>query len=126
MERADAVMAAFFGAILVIIGLAGMGAFIGDRAAGVIQHPVFDLSVPVFLILVGLWLFRVAKLQQPVSWPTGLGVLLVFLGLAAAALCVDQIQAGQKGAVVFGFILGGALVVGGIWLMRSRRARQET
>jgi hypothetical protein len=120
MDTTDVFITAFMGAVLALIGLAGIVMYLVGPAPGAMQHPIFDLAVPVLFVLVGIWLFRAAKRRHPVSWVLGLAVALIVLGLATIALSLDHLLRGRAQVTTFGFFLGGFLLAGGLWLMTSR------
>jgi len=128
MDTADLWLTRIFGALLVFTGLAGLIMAITGSGDGASSHPLFDVIVPVLFILSGVWLFRLAALGRLISWSYGLGILLIFLGLAAVILTLDEVLGGFSSAGPFGFLEGLILLGAGVFLVRRasvpRRAPQ--
>ena len=118
MSTADLWLTRFFGALLVFTGLAGLIMAIAGRGGTGVSYPLFDLVVPVLFILAGGWLFRLAARGRLISWSYGLGILLIFLGLAAALLTLDEYLSRLPSAGPFGFVEGLILLGTGMYLIR--------
>jgi len=126
MNTADVWLTRIIGALLVFTGLAGLTMAVADRAAPASSFPLFDLILPALFILAGGWLFRLAARRQMISWSYGFGILLIFLGLAAVALTLDEVLSDLSPAGPFGFLAGLVLLVGGILLIRRDSARSTS
>ncbi len=126
MNTADVWLTRMIGALLIFTGLAGLTMAVADRADPASSSPLFDLILPALFILAGAWLFRLAARRRMISWSYGLGILLIFLGLAAAALTLDEILNGLSTAGPFGFLEGLVLLGGGILLLRRDSAQSTS
>jgi hypothetical protein len=118
MDTADLWLTRIFGALLVFTGLAGLIMVVTGYGDGASAHPLFDVIVPVLFILTGIWLFRLAARGRLISWSYGLGILLIFLGLAAVVMTLDEFLGGLSSAGPFGFLEGLVLLGAGIFLIR--------
>jgi hypothetical protein len=118
MNTADLWLTRIVGALLIFIGLAGLIMTVAGNGGTVSAYRLFDVIVPVLFILAGSWLFRLAARGRLITWSYGLGILLVFLGLAAAVLTLDEIMGEPPTGGPFGFLMGLILLAGGIILIR--------
>ena len=118
MDTADLWLTRIFGALLVFTGLAGLIMVFTGYGDGTSAHPLFDVIVPVLFILTGIWLFRLAARGRLISWSYGLGILLIFLGLAAVVMTLDEFLGHLSSAGSFGFLEGLVLLGAGIFLIR--------
>jgi hypothetical protein len=125
MDAADVWLMRLIGALLILFGLVGLTLFATGQTGEAVRWTVFDITAPVLFLLWGLWLFRLAGLRRPVSWSFSLGMLLIFLGLAALALTCDQFLGHQVGSTVFGFPIGAAFLIAGVLTIRRERHRQQ-
>jgi hypothetical protein len=125
-NTADVWLTRIVGALLGFVGLAGLVMIIADRSGPGSSYPIFDVVLPVLFILVGGWLFRLAAQHRMISWSYGLGMLLIFLGLAALTLTLDEHLIGHSTAGLFGFLLSLVFLGGGILLIRRASSAQST
>lgn len=125
MNSADLWLTRIVGALLIFTGLAGLIMVIAGHDGGASSYPLFDIIVPVLFILTGGWLFRLASRGRLITWSYGLGILLIFLGLAAVVLTLDEMLGDLSTDGPFGLLMGLILFVGGIILIRRASSTQH-
>jgi hypothetical protein len=126
MNTADVWLTRIIGALLVFTGLAGLAMAIVDRGNPTSSYPIFDVVLPVLFILVGGWFFRLAAQGRIISWSYGLGILFIFLGLAALFLTLDEYLGALSTGGPFGFLIGLILFIGGVFLIRRNSAPSKS
>jgi hypothetical protein len=125
MNSADLWLTRIVGVLLIFTGLAGLIMVIAGHDGGASSYPLFDIIVPVLFILTGGWLFRLASRGRLITWSYGLGILLIFLGLAAVVLTLDEMLGDLSTDGPFGLLMGLILFIGGIILIRRASSTQH-
>jgi hypothetical protein len=107
-----------FGAVFFLSGLVALIYAIDLNTSGDPQNPILGPVLAASFLVMGMLMVRAAKTRYPVGLRLIIGGALTFLGVAMAAMGLEEMQRGQTQDLIIIFALAAVFLVAGILLIR--------
>jgi len=108
-----------FSLVLIILGVASLGALLQDLGQGVGEDTCLGAVMAGWFLGGGGLLYWAARKRYAVDWRVYPGGFLVFFGFVGASIEADSIANLRAEEPVLGFVLAGAFAVAGLLIARS-------